>query len=374
MPTIDYYELIGVDNTADDAAIKAAIRKTRGRFRMQQGSPDLDQSSRANRTIAEIAKAEETFASPEARQRYDQVLKSQPAPAQTPIPSIATSNWVDTAQSYLANGEARNAVSAAKEATRVEPNNIEAWIVRTRASLELGDTQDAEFSASESQRRGPERADVAGLLAAVYDREGRYPDAEKAFARAAQIEPQNPYWQGRVIWAKSDQGRTTQAVEDARLLVKQFAGNEYSRDVLAFILLEDADAALSKDAEGGLYFTNKKQLKFSKTRVDEVAVLGSNDDNVKQALAESMNHLKVGKSRRFVRLSVRRILLFAAWLFIGWTIPTAIVMGVFGDTFGPILALAVNAGILYWFFNRTWRRTWSLNRRALGPYAKTGMQ
>ena len=55
MSLVNYYELLGVEKTADEGAIKEAIRKTRKRFRQLEGAPDMNQRQMAETKMTQIA-------------------------------------------------------------------------------------------------------------------------------------------------------------------------------------------------------------------------------------------------------------------------------------------------------------------------------
>lgn len=373
MATDNYYDILGISPEADADSIRGAIRKTRSRYRQVAGSPNKEQARNAEVMIEKLAEAEATLLDPEARKAYDAQLSAQPAPSVDRSPVSGSSDWIETAKSYLANGQPRNAAQAAKEATRAEPNSVDAWTVRAYAALELKDHRDADFAASEAQKRDPQNPQTAGLLGDVYDDEGRYAEAERAFAHAAQLDPQNPYWRGRVAWSVSDQGRPQEAVQLAQQMLTHFPDDETAKSTYAIMLLKDAEAALSV-AGDGIYYTNPRQIAHVEERLNVVRQVGAQSENVIGWYHEASQLLAGAKKRRFIWPGAKPVVLLTVyalcfvWIFL-W-----ICTSVLGDVLGTLVWLAANAGVAYWLFTVTFPLQWHVNRRALGPAARTGLQ
>lgn len=371
MAVDNYYEILGIDPSADEDTIRGAIRKTRSRYRQVAGSPNKEQARNAEVMIEKLAKADEVLLDPEARRGYDAQLSAQPAPSFEPTPAGGgSSNWIETAKSYLANGQPRNAAQAAKEATRAEPESVDAWTVRAYAALELRDFQDADFAASEAQKRDPGNPQMLGLVADVADGEGRYADAQRAFARAAELEPTNPYWAGRVAWAMGDQGNYEGAITYARQLVAHFTDSEYVKNTLAHQLLREADGALSKHPTNGGYFTNKKQIAHFEQRIAEVEGLRPLQEGAEGALADAKGHLAIGKKRRFIWPGVGTFVKY----FIAWLVVAVFIASAFPGFLQFLVFVGTTGGLGWMLFNKVLPTQWSINKKALGPLAKTGLQ
>lgn len=361
----NYYELLGIDPSADEDKIREAIRTSRKRYRQVAGSPNKEQARNAEVMMDKLAAAESDLLDADKRKSYDARLISQPVP-QAAAPA-ATSDWVETAKTYLANGSPRNAAQAAKQATVTQPESVEAWTVRAYAALELKDYSDADFAASEAQRREPGNAQISGLLGDVYDAEGDYRQAERAFARAAELESSNPYWHGRVAWAVSDQGRTKEALALANQITASFATSDYAKKVHAFMLLKDAESVLSRDSSG-IYFTNKNQITYVEQRLAEVAAIGSAEPEIIEYYNETQGFVARAKVRRFTHISFRRIVLAVVLI---------IVMLVSFGSNNPGLGffVLILAGLwIWWTIERCWPRQWKVNKKALGAAAKSGLQ
>lgn len=375
MAVDNYYEILGINSSADEDTIRGAIRKTRSRYRQVAGSPNREQARNAEVMIEKLAKAEAMLLNPDAKPGYDAQLAAQPAPSPEPVPiGGGSTSWIETAKSYLANGQPRNAARAAQEATRAEPASVDAWTVRAYAALELKDFQDADFSASEAQKRDPGNPQMFGLLADVCDGEGRFADAQRAFSRAAELEPTNPYWSGRVAWALGDQGNFEGAITYARQLVAHFPASQYVKDTLANQLLREADGALSRHPHNGSYFTNKKQIAHFEARIAEVEALRPLHESAEGALADAKGHLAIGKKRRFIWPGMGTLVRVGLYVVLGAWILLWICSAIAGDAFGTILWLGANAALAWRIFNKVLPLQTSVNRLALGPFAKTGLQ
>lgn len=374
MTVVNFYRELGIEPSSDLDAISTAIRENRRRYRQLAGSPKLEQRSLAEQKIKMLAEAEKRLSDPNSRAAYDEELRRQPAHVPVPQSTSKSSTWIESAQSYLANGQARNAAAAAKEATRAQPESIEAWKVRAYAALELQDFQDAEFSASEAQRRSPSDATVSGLLGDVYDAEERYADAEKAYSHAASIDTKNPHWPVRVAQTIHDQGRTKEAEEYAHAVLFKYPGNTEAKTTYAVMLLQAIESALSTDHDGS-YITNKNQIAFVEARMGTVQELSSADEDLAVAYNEISQLLVQAKSRRFVWpgrdffVLVGVFVVFGTWI-LGW-----IITAIFGEFIGGWLWLAANIGLAWYTITKVLRRPqWYINQKALGPYAKTGLQ
>ena len=71
MPFVDYYQILGIDKSADDKAIKNAYRKLARKYH-----PDLNPNDKeAQKKFQELNEANEVLSDPEKRKKYDQYGK-----------------------------------------------------------------------------------------------------------------------------------------------------------------------------------------------------------------------------------------------------------------------------------------------------------
>lgn len=382
MAVDNYYDILSIDTSADEETIRAAIRKTRSRYRQVAGSPNKEQARNAEVMIEKLAKAESALLEPQARRAYDAQLAAQPAYSAEPIPvGAGASDWIATAKSYLANGQPRNASQAAKEATRADPRSPDAWTVRAYAALELEDISDAEFSASEAQKCDPGNPLMFGLLGDIYDREERYADAQAAFQRAADLDPTDPYWVGRVAWALSDQGRAHEAVTTSYKVSVEFPDSEYAKSTYGMMLLKEAEGSLTLFGDG-IYFTNKKQIEFVEERLEVVRQLGSTNENVNNFYSETSRFVAQAKSRRFTASGCFPWILGIFVFFGSLSVLTGLSMALGSGSVGGIITGLFATGIVFvptaalawWMYSLLFPPQWKVNQRAIGSSGRGGLR
>ena len=377
MALVNYYELLGVAQNADEDTIRGAIRKTRKRFRQLEGAPDVNQRQLAETKMTQIADAEKTLLDATSRQQYDQQLSQESnRPESTPQPQTSgpSTSFLDDARSYYRNGQLRNASYASKEATRTDKDNPDAWYVRAQISLEMGDYSDADFSANQALKLNPNDALIFGVLGDVADRESRYVDAEKYFNSASQLEPNNYYWSGRVVWALGDQKRYDEALSLIQSLYKKYPQEEYIRVTYINTLLNNIENAASLSDNGMYFYTNKKQIEYARKRMLEIRSLGVPSDNpdLSKNVEEHNNLIEQAAHRKFIWQGFG----YYVVRFFVWLILVAIFGSVFGnsDVMATIVCLAITAGMIWLVFEKTLPYQWKINKNAAGADAKTGLQ
>ena len=385
MTFIDFYELLGIEQSADEQAIRAAIRKTRGRYRQQAGSPSLEQRSKAEQVLAQIAEAETAFDSPGSRKTYDAQMaghKASPLPPNREEQAGSQPNqhrgpqkdWLKTAADYLDAGEPRNAAGAAKEATRATPADPQAWQFRARAALALDDFRDAEFAATEAMKLMPGDGAGHGLRGDVLRAEGRHSEAEDAYRAAADLAPTDPTWHAQVAFTLIDQNRPKDAVSEARGVVVKHAGAQFARDTLARVLIADSKAAMSNDQNGGTYVASKKQIEHIESRLGEMESLAPLSHSVQTHRDSLRSDVVAARSRRFLAPTGSLVLWVLGWIVLGTWLSWFILSAIFGDTLGILAALALNIGLVVVLFLRVFPQQWQLNRKVLGnAWARTGL-
>jgi hypothetical protein len=126
-------------------------------------------------------------------------------------------------------------------------------------------------------------------------------------------------------------------------------------------LIAETSTKDSTDAVGGHYFTNTKQIKYTKERIAEAQALGQVSSAVQGVIDEAEGNVKRAEKRIFIRPKIRRILLILIAIVLAFVV---------GSWWFWILVLL----FLYWQFEQIWPPQYRVNKKALGPRAKTGLQ
>lgn len=232
MAVDNYYELFEIAMDADAEGIRVSLRAAGKRWRQLTGSPDKERARLAEMRMEQREAAETLLLDPAARAQYDSELAAQlAAPVEVPT-APATTNWSERAKGYYYDGDVRNAFTAAKKATDLNPEDNVGWLVYVWASTDLKRYDDADFASAELVQRAPEVDTSHELRGGVLDAMGRYKEAEIVFRKAASLTPSSAYYQGRAAWAVLDQGRIDEAAREAWTLCERFLREDYPPKVL----------------------------------------------------------------------------------------------------------------------------------------------
>ncbi|RSX54298.1 molecular chaperone DnaJ [Bifidobacterium goeldii] len=378
MAFVNYYELLGIEQNADEETIRKAIRTMRKRFRQLEGSPDLDQRSMAEKKTAQISEAEKVLLDPAARQQYDASFAQASAAAAAQQAAEAAQQGpsedpLDDVRRYYRNGDMRNAVYAVKEATRIQPNNPDAWYMRANIDVEIQDYGDANFSANQALKYAPNEPKLYGLIGEIADSEKRYADAEQAFRHASSLDPQNGYYAGRVAWALMDQKKNEESLNLIRQIHQAFPNDDYVKRTYINLLLIDISWNQSNNADGTVFFyANTKQVELGKQRLAEIDSLGPiEDEELRQRVAQHHADLAAASARKFRWPGIG----YLAMCVIGWFIGLLIIGGLFKAEFiQMILFLALTGGIGYGAYLKMFPFGWAVNNELGGTASQnTGL-
>ena len=141
---VDYYELLGVAETAGDAQIRTAIKEQQRLWRSRQNSPDLHKRQTAERRMADCAEAEKILLNPESRRSFDTTRnenkKSRTAAmAEDGVDDhgMEASNYFEAAQWHQAMAHAARALEGSGSvASRVTRDRL--CFIRGIAALNAG--------------------------------------------------------------------------------------------------------------------------------------------------------------------------------------------------------------------------------------------
>ncbi|MGO3877343.1 tetratricopeptide repeat protein [Corynebacterium casei] len=371
MSVDNYYEILGIESSADEETIRKAIKDVRRKARQKTGSPVPIERRSAEALMEQLDSADRILLDPAKRKEYDNELLRRPVERKPESTSNNTTSWIDSAKAYLANGQPRNAVQAAKQATLNNPENPEAWLVRAYADLEIRDYVDAEFSANEAQQRDLGNPAIYGLLGDIFDGEDRYREAVGAFQSAANLVPDDPYWHGRVIWAIYEGGDLSSATSESKKLHAKFPESEFVRMTYSMLLLYQADEALSRDDEH-IWVTNTAQINYLKNQLEAVRSLNAENEVVHEGIQRVEKMVEKAEKRSFVSPGIG----YWVWRVILIVFVIPFVAQIFGGGLMSALFMVLSIAFISWrAFNRVYPVGWKYNQKTLpNVVLQTGIQ
>lgn len=111
-------------------------------------------------------------------------------------------------------GDAQKSLDAAQQALEWRPDSVDALVYRGLARQELGNLEGAFESLEAARKLAPERPEIHLNLGTVLYRQGRYAEAETAFARALELNPDSGAARRNLQAAR--QAQTTAATPPSR--------------------------------------------------------------------------------------------------------------------------------------------------------------
>jgi Flp pilus assembly protein TadD len=377
MAFVNYYDVLQVDPTADQAAIEKAISAKEREWRPRANHPKLETKQLAEQNIKYIAEAGRILLDRSQRADYDKQLAAQQA---APSPSVDAGgrDWVQIAIEYIQGGNASNGNYAAREATAQQPENPEAWYWRGVSSQALGNNRDAEFELNEAVRLNPNEASYHGELGDLYRTNDLWAKAIGAYERARQLDPNRVYYLaalGASYAGNDDVDRGLKLLEEAHQKEPDNQGTNYWYASLLSQSITESWSHTHKDSQGNQQFiiTSEAQLAYSKKQLSKIDKLHIKDRDFVNDLDETKVLMERAEQEKF--WSYNGI----GWLIFG-EIVTFIAMvssfaaGHAGIFFGIVFLGLMVLWILLWV--RSHRMPgWRWNWKQSPPYVRnTGLQ
>lgn len=319
----DYYGLLGLSIGASAEEIQKTIRDKARRWRQLEGSPDPKQRRAAEEGQEKLDAAKKVLLNPQSRKQYDaaydrnMAAKSQQSQQNSSDRDNAgtTQAFIDDAIDYYDQLEFGNALRAALEAYRLDPQNSAVLYLMADCEVQLGKLDDAYFHINQALRLDNTQASYWAVLGAVDDMRGEYGKAEKAFERAATLEPDNSYYGGRVAWAKSDQGQYQDALYLAQALLAKYPNDDYTKLMYSNIVIAYIEGVVASNQDGTFSFTNPKQVEVATHLLDQVKQLGpSKQPEVNNEIARISDMVAWSSKRHFnsadIGFCIKRAIIF----------------------------------------------------------------
>lgn len=281
----NYYNLLGIDTTADSDAIADSIRTTRKRYRQLVSSPDQQTRIDAEVMMSTLAKAEETLLSPDARALYDAQLQAMSEHLGQHIELVGQEGqegieyWLKVATDYLESGSPESARAAVQRVFDYDNDNATAWDIEYRALIELNQTEQAIFALDQVIRHDPQNEPLRATKLQLLYQIGAYDRALKfcnyVIERASSLNvPDICWWEMAVANLMFTTGKAEESFELYERLIKKYPDNIILKDRFSEEVINYLKANISND--GREYFIgNEYQLNLLKANLEYLDKINS---------------------------------------------------------------------------------------------------
>lgn len=373
---IDYYQLLNISPDATEAEIKKAIRQQRAKYRRRvDSSPNIDTRSMAEKKVEQIGEAEKILTDPEKRNAYNQQLESEPEDTSADQPTRSgNKDWLSVSHEYYRNGDTRKAYSAAKEATDVQSNDVDAWAFRSLLASELGNYDDADFAIDQAFRINPQNAGLHAVAASIASDEKRHDTAIAEYREAFRLDPTDYSSAINIGFELALSGRDEEGFNHLKSLHEIHPDNaEITSHYVSYSMIY-LKSKLSM-SEGKLPTdrvpTNKTQVDAGVEIMNEIESLDVDDDDINKKRQTYKEVLDYAGQRQFAKTKILTgiktiILWFIVILIFHWLIHG------FMNFLGVVLVTALFG---YWLYIQVFPYGYEMNKEKVGEYAsKTGLQ
>ena len=284
---VNYYELLGIPQDADNAAVKAAIKKTRKLWNNRANSPDASIRAEAERHVKEIAEAEKILLDSAERESYNRKLAQSPKDnGNDQNQNSAPVDWErDYWQAYN-NKLADAAAQIAKKAASVNEHDGRAWFLYGEALRYGGNYEAAIAPLQRASLLLPKDAGVYRQLGFSYLDSGHDVEAMDAFSKAEYYDPQNGEFPSIKAMLYRKVNMIDAALAEAKLAFKLSPNDDDVRFEYFFALYEDAMRSMSYNRSSGKHLIiNKVQLDYVNDLLKEMALTIPKDENKSRCTA-----------------------------------------------------------------------------------------
>lgn len=374
---VDFYELLGVPEIADEAIIEKAINDLQRKWRSRQNSPDPKRRSEAEEMMRWVEAAELTLKDRGRRAVFDTQWRARRQPAATspamrdtrsaaPVrrpaspqpkprvkrPTNSNNPWVRQTNELLNRGANEAARVAAKRAVDASPSDPDSWCALGHALIALGRIQEAQMPLREAVAINPSSANRVNL-ARCRMLLGDYALAFESLSAAYSRDPGNPSVRETLIVCYVDAGNPDLALPLAENLANQHPNHPPYQRQLAWVLYKTTVGDLTETSPGLFLITSPEQARIAKARLGRAWNLRFSDDQLKAEISKWYHVAEASAERKFT--SPDAIVWFA------WVV--AMIAGVlFSIAMLPLglIYLAIFGAVFYLV---QWRPQWQLNRR-----------
>ena len=298
----NYYLLIGLDQTASEEDIKAAISAKRKAEAKGTNSSKLEKRQEAERIMQLLHEAYSILLDPQKRAKYDQELKSAPREEREIDESDlkGKEDLIALGWQLLIKGEVADALYVATKATEREASNADAWALLGQSKYRWGETEDAIYEYKRAIKLRPNDAEFYYDLGNVYEAADMPNEAYTQYQRAAQINPKETYYRAAVGALLVKKNEFEEGIRIIEQCIKEEPENDSYKWFYAVGLYMRAESHFWENPEDGLiYVTSKDAAEKAGQDIDRALALAFEDDELRADLKKSKEYLNNTNKRKF---------------------------------------------------------------------------
>jgi tetratricopeptide (TPR) repeat protein len=358
-PFVDYYAVLGVQNTATAEQIDSAARRELQRWTKATTHPNLGRRQEAEQQVKNISEGRGVLLDPARRDSYDQEWVARAGRA-VEAPASAGGrdrDWVALAQKYLTENDYQAAAYAAREATQRRGDNAQTWSLRAQANLGLDRYDDAVYEARQATELEPDNPYHHFTLAQAHEAAGHGQAAIASYETVARLDPESPGGMLGVVSVLLQDDRAGEALRVSEELRRQFPQDETVGYYLGWALVHRAEQVPRVKGEGSYVVTSAAELRSMRDLLER-AKAATGDGDVRRAVASVEAYLD-RMSRRTLHVQsgrpFRYVVIACVFLLAGLGLVQSAGFRLLG-----LVCLAVVAAMVL----TAWVPQWKVNARA----------
>jgi Flp pilus assembly protein TadD len=360
----NYYELLGVEQTATEEEIKDNLKEKKRLWTQRQNAPRPEQRQEAENNLRLVPEIEKTLLNSEKRNNYDQEIKgaSQETATAVDTTSMDVEAFISEGWRLIIEGNVADALYLANQARKEHADNPEVWALSAHAKAEWGEIDDAVYEFKQAISLKPNNPEYYYELGGIYENAERWADALKQYQRSAQIAPDRPGYRAAMgsVYIKNEM--YNEGIELLEKCVAEEPSNEGFIYLLGAAYTDSAYDDWTYVPDGGYvpqghYATDKNQVNTAQKYIEKAVQLKVNDSYLSGYIKDVKEDIEAMNKRKF----------FGNWLVAGiW-----VVIGVLVTDSATLVGLCIIATAgFYVYASRPAQYT--LNKKVINGEAPSG--
>ncbi len=305
MATVNYYQILGIPETATVAEITEKIKEKSRLWTQRQNANRIEQQQEAVNNLRLIPQMKDILLNPEKRAAYDKELKSKIYAPQVESKDVDSEDLIQEGWRLIGMGNIHDALYCATKATQAFPNNPEAWLLLGYCEERWGNYSDAIDAMNKAIKLEPNNAEYYYDLGCLFEDHGDNASALKQYQRAATIDPETTVYRASIGSVLVSSGQIEEGVRILEQCIKEEPNNQGYTDLLAICYIEMGYRNWTLVPDGnkhvspGYYPTKNEHLTEMEKVINEVEKMNISNDVKQGALTEAKNLLEKLKRRFF---------------------------------------------------------------------------